>query len=156
MHGELKFESVEAARRDLENRTLANIEGDFARLIYLASMRDYNTGEYHHEGMARRFSEASARQALAACHQDVFRRLVLCSLEELVDELELYIRTNCPGDSDMLRVWKMLEPYRVAVPLDCSPLTARYFRSNIRIALSILQSRRLPALQHPQSASPLR
>jgi hypothetical protein len=154
MHGELKFESIEAARRDLEYRTLAHIQGDLARLIYLASMRDYNTGEYCHEGMAHRFSEAPARKALASCHWEVFRRLVLCSVEELVEELDLYVRTNCPGVEDVLRVWKTLEPYWVAVPLDCSPLVARYFRSNLKIALTILQSRQLPAPAHPQSASP--
>ena len=33
----------------------------WARLIYLASMRDYNTGKYHHDGLAARFSPAVAR-----------------------------------------------------------------------------------------------
>ncbi len=84
MHGELKHEDVEAARRDLADRTLATIRGDLARLIYLASMRDYNTGEYHHEGLAYMFTESVAGKAIAACHRDVFRRLILCSVFMLV------------------------------------------------------------------------
>src|SRR5437763_9272207 len=89
MHGELKHEDVEAARRDLAERTLSRIRGDFARLIYLASMRNYNTGEYHHEGLACMFTESIAGRAIASCHRDVFRRLVLCPRsEEHTSELQ--------------------------------------------------------------------
>ena len=154
MHGELKFADLEAARRDLENRTLAKIEGDFARLIYLASMRDYNTGEYHHEGLACQFTETLARRVLAATHQDVFRRLVLCSVEELVEQLDSYVRSNGSTLSDFVRVWEKLQPYTVTVPLDSSPLTARFFALNVRAALAVLERRQARPLPDPRSASP--
>jgi hypothetical protein len=152
--GELKHEDLEAACRDLETRTLARVEGDFARLIYLASMRDYNTGEYHHEGLARQFSEGLARAAVASCHRDVFRRLVLCSVKGLVEQLEIYVRSNVFTFSEFVRVWEKLQPYKVAVPLECSPLTARFFALNIRAALAILQTRQLQAHRDPLTASP--
>ena len=39
------------------------------RLIYLASMRDYNTGNYHHDGLAASFSPpVTAREALEMAH----------------------------------------------------------------------------------------
>jgi hypothetical protein len=156
MQAELKFENLEAARRDLEHRTLAKINGDFARLIYLASMRDYNTGDYYHEGLARQFTADLARRALASCHQDVFRRLVLCSVQELVEQLEIYVRANVTDVSDFLRLWEKIQPYKVAVPLDCNPLAARSFALNVRVALAILQGRHLRAHPGPQSASPPR
>ena len=155
MHGELKHTDVEAARRDLQNRTLAKIQGDFARLVYLASMRDYNTGEYHHDGLAHQFTESIARRALASCHQEVFRRLVRCSMKELVQQLEVYVSSTCPTSSELGRVWAKLQPYRVTVPLECSPLTARFFASNVRTALAILQSRQSRAHRRPLSALPL-
>jgi len=154
MHGELKHEDVEAACRDLSDRTLAKIRGDLARLIYLASMRDYNTGEYHHEGLACMFTESVAGKAIANCHRDAFERLVLCSVKELVEQLELYARSNCSSSSELARVWAKLQPYRVTVPLECSPLAGRFFISNIKAALAILESHQLRAHREPQSALP--
>src|SRR6266699_2542897 len=113
MHDELKHEDVEAARRDLTDRTLAKIRGDFARLIYLASMRDYNTGEYHHEGLAWPFTESVSERAIASCHREAFRRLVLYSVKQLVEELELYADSNCTTASELVRVWEKLQPYRI-------------------------------------------
>lgn len=153
MHGELKHEYVEAARKDLVNRTLSKIHGDFARLIYLASMRDYNTGEYHHDGLARMFTEEIAGRAIASCHSEVFRRLVLRPLKELVEQLELYASSNGSTSSELVRTWERLQPYRVTVPLECSPLAARLFVSNVRAALAVLQSRQLRVHPERQSAS---
>ena len=154
MHGELKHEDVEAARKDLTNRTLAKIHGDFSRLIYLASMRDYNTGEYHHDGLACQFTEAVAGRAIEGCHREVFRRLVLCSVKKLVEQLELYADSNCPTSSDLVRVWEKLQPYTVTIPFECTLLTARFFTLNVRAALAILQSRQLRAHRGPLSALP--
>jgi hypothetical protein len=154
MHGELRHENVEAARKDLAEQTLSKIRGDFARLIYLASTRNYNTGEYHHEGLACMFTENIAGRALASCHRDVFRRLVVRPLKELVEQLELYASSNCSSTSELVRIWERLQPYRVTVPLECSPLAARFFVSNIRTALAILQSRHLRAHREALSALP--
>jgi len=55
MPGQLVRMDVEAAKEDLRIRTLGPIGYDFGRLLYLASVRDYSTGEYHHHGLARSF-----------------------------------------------------------------------------------------------------
>lgn len=101
--------SVEAAFEDLQNRTLAGISGEIAQLVYLASTRDYNTGEYYHDGLAARFSQESARDALAAHHKKVFQALVSSSLEKLVEHLKAYIRSASLSEADFVRLWKKLE-----------------------------------------------
>ncbi len=142
----VKQMNVEAAAEDLQNRTLAQIPGELARLVYLASTRDYNTGRYYHDGLAFRFTEEVAASALAVCHRETFRRLALSSLEEVVQQLESFLRVALVPPTAILEVWKKLEPYRVAIPLDCDPLLAELFFSNIRIALAILETRRAESL----------
>jgi hypothetical protein len=131
---------------------LAKLPGDFARLIYLASTRDYNSGEYHHAGLARQFSESAARQALAVCHKEVFRRLVLCSITELAEQLEIYVQSTKLPLTKFIRSWSHLHPHQVTVPLECSPLTALFFTSNVMAALAILVSRQTPAQSSLQSS----
>src|SRR5713226_5060664 len=118
MSGRFGLTDVEAAREDLSNRTLARIGLEFARLIYLASTRDYNTGRYYHDGLAFRFSEAVAAQALSDAHRDVFKRLALSPLEDLVDQLQAYVHSAGAESKEVIRAWEKLEPYRVAVPIE--------------------------------------
>ena len=88
MNAPAKHTDVLAAADDLRRRTLADMTQPLERLIYLASTRDYNTGLYYHHGLAVRFSEEAACEALADCHREAFEELVAASLEELVYELE--------------------------------------------------------------------
>jgi len=146
---------LQNAYEDLLHRTLASIPSDLSRLIYLASTRDYNTGTYHHEGLSVRYAPAEARDALKTAHQEVFSKLATLSLEQLVEELELYVRVSREQPSGLLRTWQQLEPYRVAVPMEADPALVRLFLSNIRLALEVLKHRRLQNQGLLSDASPL-
>jgi len=141
MSGRVSRMDVEAAREDLNKWTLAKIRLGFARLIYLASTRDYNTGRYYHDGLAFQFSEAVAAQALSDAHQEVFMDLALSPLKDLVDQLQAYLRSVGAESDDVIRVWDRLEPYRVAIPTESDPLTTSFFLANVKIALAIVRSR---------------
>jgi len=140
MSGRVSRMDVEAAREDLNERTLAKIRLDFARLIYLASTRDYNTGRYYHDGLAFQFSEAVAAQALSDAHEEVFMDLALRPLKDLVDQLQAYLRSVGAESDDVIRVWDSLEPYRVVIPTESDPLTTSFFLANVKIALAIVRS----------------
>src|SRR6266852_4266018 len=149
---EAKHVEIEPALRDLRNRTLKRLPGDFSRLVYLASSRDLNTGRYSHDGLAFHFSESVASKAMAACHTEIFDRLVFCSLEELIAELRKYISLTEVRPGDVLRSWKNLGSYRVTIPSECDKLAAEIFLSNVKIALEILQTRQESALHDEQSS----
>jgi hypothetical protein len=133
--------TLEEVYGDLLRRSLSKISGDLARLIYLASTRDYNTGKYHHDGLAAHFQADLACQALELAHRQIFYRIAARSLEEVVAELELYINSSRQSREEVLQVWQKLEPYRVALPVDVNAPVAQLFVSNIRLALAILRRR---------------
>jgi hypothetical protein len=144
-----KLVPVQAAYDDLLQRSLAKLPGDLARLIYLASTRDYNTGTYHHDGLAVRFRPDAASKALEIAHRQIFYRVSSFSLEELVRELELYLNSSHESAIEILRTWQQLEPYRVAVPVEVNPAVARLFLSNVKLALAVWRLRQKAAQDHP-------
>lgn len=132
--------AVKEAVRDLHNRTLNRLNGEFARLIYLASTRDYNTGRYEHDGLTFRFSTSVAERALAEAHREVFLSLALSPLKTLFRELERYIQSECDCPEELLTAWNDLEAYRILVPLHDDPVTVKIFISNVRAALAIARA----------------
>jgi hypothetical protein len=145
--------TMRSAYDDLLRRTLSSIPCDLARLVYLASTRDYNSGMYHHDGLSARYGPAQARDALEDAHWDIFYRLVALSLEKLVNELELYVLASREVPTGFIHAWQELEPYRVAVPMEVDSTTVQLFLSNIRLALEVLRFRQDQDQGRPSTSS---
>jgi hypothetical protein len=154
MNAPAKHTDVLEAADDLRRRTLADMTRPLERMIYLASTRDYNTGLYYHHGLALRFSEEAACEALADCHREAFEELVAASLEELVYELEAYLKSTRVAAGDFIVAWKGLEPYRVAVPVGIDSLSSELVFSNLKVALAILEQRLMARPQPGASLLP--
>jgi hypothetical protein len=145
---------IEAAKEDLKNRTLAQLSYDFARLLYLSSLRDFSTGEYHHHGLATSFSESAASGALTACHQELFYSLVMLPLEAFVAQIDRFIRSTHKDYQSALSAWEKLQAYNTTVPSVCDQMTADLFKSNIKVAMALLKSSRSVQEEKSQAASP--
>jgi len=132
---------VDQAAEDFRRRSLGKILRPLDRLIYLASLRDYNTGLYYHDGLADQFTQEAASEALACCHREAFQELVGCSLRELVGQLEAYRASLTAACREFVGAWKALQPYRVAIPAESNTLAAELLLSNFKVALAILEAR---------------
>lgn len=155
MRARIENPHVESALKNLQGHTLSRIPGLFAQLIYLASTRDYLSGLYHHDGLAYEYGESVAAEALKRCHADVFSKLAALPLEDLVDELDSYLKSSGADFAQSLLLWDKLQIYRVTPPLECSRISAECFLSNVRIALAILYSRARSRRLDQQFALPL-
>lgn len=143
---------IELAVEEVKRRTLASLRGNLPRLVYLASTRDYNSGRYHHEGLANRFTAEISACALAICHEEVFERMVRSSVAELVNELQSYIHSTAESPDDFVGAWVRLQPYRVLIPLDADRLSSEFFFSNLRVALAILGAPQESHRDNPRGA----
>ena len=132
---------VQKAVRDLESRTLGKIPGDIAKLVYLCSTRDYNTGRYYHDGLSMIFGPDVADAALGRCHEKTFQALLRKSLAQIVDSLQRYFEATGQPRERILQVWQKLQAYHVLIPAGCDALSAEFFLSNIKIALAVLNHR---------------
>ena len=144
---------VDAAADDLRRRTLAHMSSYLERMIYLGSTRDYNSGVYYHDGLASRFSEMVACEALANCHRDAFQEVLQSSIEDLVQQLDCYVQSTHSAPLDLIAAWKNLQPYRVAVPAGTDTLAADFLCSNVKVALAIWEAHQGGRSRRQQDAS---
>jgi hypothetical protein len=120
------------------DKLFADLPNDLARLVYLASIRDYNTGRYLHPDLSRAYGIEAVDEWLRTYHGRIFERLVGAPVGDYVDQVRLYASFSGTPATDLTRIWKTLEPYKLVVPLGCDLLTAEIFYSNMSAALCIL------------------
>ena len=118
---------------------LAALPNDLTRLVYLASIRDYNSGTYRHPILSRQFDATTADQAFEICHQQVFARLLADPISKYVEQLEGYIRYSRAERSRFIAVWKSLQAYKATIPLKVPRRACEAFFLNIKTALTILE-----------------
>jgi hypothetical protein len=121
---------------------LEPLPNDLARIIYLASLRDYNSGIYLHPDLSRQYEISIAHRALQLCHGDIFLRLLESGVCDYVQQLRAYIRYAGAEERQFIHTWESLKAYRAAIPADALPIARELFFLNIDAALAVLKHRR--------------
>jgi len=126
--------------QDFTLNTLANIPGLYARLVYVASLRDLSSGKYEHAGLAALYSEEAVQQALQVCHEQVFERILELPLSEQQKDLRSCLTAMDGGLRVSIEHWSRLESYRMLLPEHSPDYLKELFYSNLRALLEILQA----------------
>ena len=97
-------------------RDLSRIRTAYGRLVYLAGLRDPNTGKYEHFGSGSVEMSIVSRH-LKRTHESIFTEWVGYSLEKKMSEVEEYIASLHDVDrKDLIDAWLRLTPYKNLVP----------------------------------------
>lgn len=97
-------------------RDLYQVETAYGRLVYLASLRNPNSGRYEHFGVDSS-AAVSANHSLKALHEAIFREWISFSLESKMRDIELYVAGIDRVDyRELIDAWLRLTPYKNLVP----------------------------------------
>jgi hypothetical protein len=130
----------------VDQTLLETLPNDLTRMIYLASLRDCNSGMYLHPELSQQRGVRAADQELRTSHEQVFRRLLATRVPDYVTQLHEYIRYTRSEVGTVLKTWRSLEAYRATVPMGAPATSAELYFLNIAIALEIV-GRETPAAQ---------
>src|SRR4051794_27312316 len=98
---------------DLWLRDLSHIGTSYGRLVYLAGLRNPDTGRYEYYGSTGNSSGADANQGLKRYHEAIFRQWVSYPLETKKADIELYIAAIDQVDkAELIDAWLRLTPYK--------------------------------------------
>jgi hypothetical protein len=144
----------ETPEAELWRRTLAQIPSLLGRLIYLASLRDLNTGKYQHFGFAQQVGDKAAERTIRRSHGNTFEDWLCLSLPEQRAQLDLHL-DSADGERDqILAHWQTEPPYLSWVPSQALPAQKDLFRGDLEVVADLIR-RESSAASPSQSASPL-
>src|SRR5712691_4467564 len=112
--------------QDFTLTTLAGISALFARLTYIASLRDLSSGRYDHAGLAALCPDEAIQPALQLCHDQVFGWVLGAPLSAQLEDLRNCLAGMQDGLAAAVSHWRRMEAYRVLIP-ERSPHYLRSF-----------------------------
>lgn len=130
--------------QDFTMTTLAGIPGQFARLVYIASLRDLSSGRYEHAGLSTQYPAEAVQQALQLCHEQIFERILETPLASQEQDLRTCLERMESGLAGAVTRWCRREAYRVLVPEASPDYLKDLFCSNLRALLEILEKESVP------------
>jgi hypothetical protein len=129
----------QSAAADVAKNTLSRIPTLFGRLVYLASLRDSNSGVYRHHGLYSIFGREESRMALSQHHRTVFREWLALPLEAKHQDLAAYLNGLEDPRELVLEHWTKVRPYRGYIPASARRSERALFFSELEVLMEILR-----------------
>ena len=124
---------------DLALHYLVPLNGSFARLAYLASLKNETTKAYAHERLSAVYGYEPVQETLAKCHEELFERLLELPLAQQEKELRQFIGSLPQGGADGARYCH--ERIDDWIPTASPDYLKELFRSNLNALLGLLRER---------------
>ncbi|MEP6716880.1 MAG: hypothetical protein ABJC09_15015 [Terriglobia bacterium] len=141
----------EAALEDSWRRTLARIPTVLGRLAYMASLRNTNTGQYEHFGLAQRIGSADVDRLIRRNHHELFQQWLCFGLQRQKEELEEYLE-GLEGDRrEIISHWLSIEPYNGWIPAETRDVERQLFLSDLQVLLQLIRTGYGVASRDPES-----
>jgi hypothetical protein len=142
------------ATDDLWKHTLSRVPTVFGRLMYLASLRDPNSGIYRHHGLSAAFGREESNRALKDSHRQTFREWLKLPLADRSRDLILYLSELEDPKSAVVNHWLNSKLYRDQVPSSARRMEREHFNQDFEILLEMLRNSWSDAEPAPTSSQP--
>jgi len=129
-----------SALADLCKHTLSRIPTVSGRLIYLATLRDLNSGTYRHHGLITTFGRDEAIRALRESHQAAFQTWLNLPLAEKNEDLRSYLMALDDSQEEIVEHWLRSGVYRSYVPASAITAETSLFCADLETLLQLLRN----------------
>jgi hypothetical protein len=136
----VKPELAVTPAEDLWRKTLSLIPTVYGRLVYLASLRNMDTGRYEHHGLGLVFGAEAADGALRRSHEVAFREWLGFLLEQQKADIDLYMADLPTDRRTLVDNWLRLAPYRNLLPGSAVEPERRLYLADLETLLRLMQS----------------
>ncbi|MBX9603874.1 MAG: hypothetical protein K2X35_22900 [Bryobacteraceae bacterium] len=124
----------------LWRNTLAQIPTTFGRLVYLAGMRDENTGVYSHHGLASMYGDEEASRTLRESHVRTFLDWLGRPLAEQREDLDEYLASLEETQKIVVATWVKLHPYARLIPAEVQGAERELFLADMEALIELLRN----------------
>jgi hypothetical protein len=128
------------ALADLWKHTLSRIPTLSGRLVYLAGLRDPNSGTYRHHGLITAFGRDEAVRALRQSHQETFQAWLNLSLAHKNEDLRSYLISLDHPQEEVVEHWLQSGAYRNYMPASVLEMESELYCSDMGMLLELLRN----------------
>ena len=140
-----------SAASDLWRNTLSQIPSVFGRLVYLASLRNPNNGNYEHYGLALVFGEDEANSALRDSHSAMFAEWLTFDIEQQKADLDLYLAGLFEDKRLVVQTWIRLAPYQNLIPASVRSVERRLYINDLAALMELFRNAYAVAAPDPDA-----